>query len=333
MFTLCTVGCGNIAVGEHGPSIKRYCALNKNVVFAACCDLDKEKAAAFAKQFGAARFYTNMDEMLDAEKPDAVSLIAPVQLTADLACRILDKGYPVMTEKPPGLNAAENKQMTETAGDIPTFVAFNRRFMPAVQKAMKIITDMGEAGRITHIHYRMLRINRRDAAFATTAIHGIDLVKYIAGSDYKNLRFTYHNLPALGETVANFHIQGTTENGTVVGLDFLPDAGTITERLEITTHGGVIYVNLPIWAESPDGLGSVVCYQNGKITAELTGEAPEDGCGERFVLSGFYHENAAFFDALQKKDAAVLQKNNIASGLQSVEVAACLTERKLTYHK
>ena len=37
---------------------------------------------------------------------------------------------------------------------------------------------------LRHVHYEMTRVDRRDPDFSTTAIHGIDAVRFLAGSDY-----------------------------------------------------------------------------------------------------------------------------------------------------
>lgn len=330
MFKICIVGCGDIAVKQHGPAIKKYTGERHDAEFTACCDTDETRARAFAEMFGLQRSYKNADEMLDAEQPQAVSLCVPVTLTADLACRILAKGYPLITEKPPGINAGENRRMAAAAGFIPNAAAFNRRYMPVVQKAMELINGWGGAGCVTDICYRMQRVNRTDANFATTAIHGIDLVKFIAASPYRELTIQYRTLPERGASVTNFHLSGKTENGIAAGLDFLPMSGINTERLDVNTTRGLLSLRLPIWAGCHDGAGKLTHYENNKETYVWRGDknAPD------FVSGGFYNENALFFDAVRdggNEKAEILQSGGIASGLQAVEIADCLFKRKEGY--
>jgi predicted dehydrogenase len=307
-----------MAWSQHGPAIKKYESLNPGVRFAACCDIDGEKAKKFREAFGLAHGYTDIETMLDAEKPQAVSLISPVEHTADLSCLILGKGYPLIVEKPPGLDAAETRRMMEAAKGIPNQVSFNRRYMPYVQKAMEIIGDSS----IYDIRYRMARVRRLDDDFATTAIHGIDLVKYMAGGEYSQLRFTYREFPHLGPTVANFHLSGRMGNGTVVHLDFLPISGTDTERVEINTEKGMFWLKLPLWAGCYDKQGSLEHLDKGKSACIFTTD------DEGFVSGGFYNENAFFFDDVRGGKAP---KGDIASGLQPVEIADCLRKREAGY--
>ena len=329
-FKICIVGCGGITINQHGPSIKHYVEINHGVEFAGCCDIDEAKAKAFKEKFNVTNYYTDMDAMLDAIKPQAVCLTAPVALTDQLSRSIMSKGYPLILEKPPGLNREENIRMTECAkaNNIPNLVAFNRRYMPLVTSTMEMIDSWGGPSCIMDIQYRMMRINRRDRDFSTTAIHGIDLVKHIAGAPYRYVNMKYNQLPQYGETVANFHLYGETENGIIAHLDFLPMSGSFTERLEINTHKGHISLYLPMgpMGHGPDQKGRLTHYSGNEVLV-LNGEDVA-GTDATYVLSGFYHENAIFFDHVR---AGRKPAGDIASGLQSVEVADCVSKRLSEY--
>jgi len=193
-FKICTIGCGSMASHVHGPSYRAYAALHDDTVLAACCDLDEGKAERFREAFGFRKRYRDIDTMLDAEKPDAVCLVAPERLTARLSMQVMDKGYPLLMEKPPGLDVAETTAMIETAErvGVATQVAFNRRYMPLVRQLKRQLEKRFLPSDIQHIRYDFYRIGRLDDDFAATAIHGVDAVKFIAGSDYANVRFHYH---------------------------------------------------------------------------------------------------------------------------------------------
>ena len=64
------IGTGNIS-NAH---MEGYNALLDSVELAACCDLEREKAEAYAKRYGFAKVYTDYNEMLANEKLDAVSV-------------------------------------------------------------------------------------------------------------------------------------------------------------------------------------------------------------------------------------------------------------------
>ena len=89
-FKICTVGCGAMANGGHGPSFQKYAREREDVILAGCCDLDPVKAESYRAKFGFEKAYTDMETMLKAEKPDAVSLVAPAVLTERLSIQIME---------------------------------------------------------------------------------------------------------------------------------------------------------------------------------------------------------------------------------------------------
>ena len=114
---ICTIGCGHMAVNGHGPAHRRYSELHPELELAACCDTDESRAVWFKKEFGYREHYTDMDKMLDIEKPDAVCLFVPVNLTCPLAVGIMGKGYPLLLEKPPGMDRRETTGMIRAAAE------------------------------------------------------------------------------------------------------------------------------------------------------------------------------------------------------------------------
>jgi len=329
MLKLCMVGCGYLSVDQHGPSVVRYIKQHGGFEFSACCDINEEVARDFKDKFGVPRFYTDLIEMLDVEKPNAVSLICPVEKTADLSCMIMERGYPILLEKPPGLNEGETRRMIDVAekNNVPNQVAFNRRYIPAVRKLMEILDSLDVKDEIMDIHYRMIRVNRRDRDFATTAIHGIDLVRFIAGSGYKTADFRYNELPQYGERVANIHINGEMINGTLIHMDFLPMSGAVTERLEVNTHKGLFRLELPSWAYGEDKLGRITLIQDRETVLSVTCEELA-GSGDEYMINGMYYENESFLNDIREGKKPT---GDIASGLQSVEIADCINARKVKY--
>ena len=325
-FKICIVGCGGMSSGGHGPAVKHYEKLHPGTKLVACCDIVEERAREYAQRVGIPNYYTDMDVMFEAEKPDAVCLIVPVPLTAELACKILAKGYPLIVEKPPGANPDETRKMIEAAKGIPNVVSFNRRYMPLVKKAVAMINEWGGPDCIIDINYRMVRYNRRDPDFSSTAIHGIDLVRHICGCDYKTIDFRYKKLPQYGETVANIFLNGEMDNGIFVNLEFLPVSGVVTERLEINTHHGVISLYLPPFDTTYDAPGKLLHFSENKLTQEICGDKNDPS----FLFGGFYDENADFFNDVRQGKMPV---GDIATGLQPVEVAECIKNRQAKYIK
>ncbi len=124
---LAQIGCGEHARVAHGPSQRRCAAERPELVLAACCDVDAERAEAFRRDFGYDRAYADPAAMLEAERPDAVVLVVPVEKTVALGSLVLERGIPLLLEKPPGRTAAEVDRLSAAAqagGGVPHQVAF-----------------------------------------------------------------------------------------------------------------------------------------------------------------------------------------------------------------
>lgn len=322
-FKICTVGCGGMANGGHGPAFRKYAQEREDTVLAGCCDLDAGKAELYREKFGFRKAYTDMAEMLKTEKPDAVSLVVPVPLTERLSIQVMEMGIPVILEKPPGMNREQTLRMMEVAERTKVFhqVSFNRRFMPIVRRFQQLQKDI--PGQLWQ--YDFYRVNRTDPDFSTTAIHGIDTMKFLAGSDYASVHFRYWPNPANPELVPAITLECTFKDGQAGHITFAPATGFCAERCTMHGTNEMISLTMPFQGES----GSVDA--NGLITIARNGEVIHQEPGmqaELFVESGFYRENAHFFDCVR---TGVRPVDDIASGLQTVEIADCIRKRKESY--
>ena len=327
-FKICVIGCGGIAFQMHGHAYKKYAALHDDTILSACCDTDQKKASDFREQFGFRKSYTDFREMLKNEKPDAVCLNAPVPLTAVLSCEILRLGFPLILEKPPGRNREETLAITAAAGKIIHQVAFNRRFIPVLDYMVKELRSQYKPEEIQSIGCEFFRVNRKDPDYSTTAIHGIDTVRYVAGADYREIDFFYREMPEAGNGCADFFLQGEFCSGAFAQLRFCPVTGVRFERITVNTADSTFLALLP-YGDSCDSPGKFLHYKNDKLVREITGE---EICGstEIYMTNGFYMEDAAFFDAVK---AGRQPESNLQSGLQSVEIADCIRRREKKYFR
>ena len=131
-FKICVIGCGVLANSHHGPAYVKYAHNHANTELTACCDLIAQKAEDFSRRFGFQRWYTDPLHMLETESSAAVCLVVPPAMTCELACQVLNMGFPLLVEKPPGLTTGEIDQMIAAAraSGTPNQVAFNRRYTP-----------------------------------------------------------------------------------------------------------------------------------------------------------------------------------------------------------
>jgi predicted dehydrogenase len=321
---LCQIGCGEHARVAHGPSQGRCARERPGLVLAGCCDLDPERAESFRRDFGYARAYADPAAMLDAERPDAAVVVVPVERTVGVGSMVLGRGIPLLLEKPPGETTADVDRLVAAAESegraVKHQVAFNRRFAPMIQEMRRRI---GEAGPLQHVHYEMTRVERRDADFSTTAIHGLDAVRYLAGADYAEARFRYREMPDLGRGVANILVDAVLTSGATAHLAFCPVAGVLVERATAHADGHTLFLHVPMWS-GVDSPGRLQHFAGGTLAADLRGDAVGDGTA-LFELGGFYRETAAFLDAVE---AGRPPSPSLRESRQSVAIAECVRVRE-----
>jgi myo-inositol 2-dehydrogenase/D-chiro-inositol 1-dehydrogenase len=321
---VCLIGCGEHATSSHGPSLGLHRASRPDLDLAGCCDPAPARAEAFAARFGFVRAYRDAAAMLEAERPDAVLLVVPDTRTADLASLVLSRGIPLLLEKPPGRTVRDVDRMLAAAvrpdgSLVPHQVAFNRRHAPLVRALRERIEAVGGPGAIQHLRYEMVRVDRRDPDFSTTAIHGIDAARFLSGADYARARVSYQPLPDFGEGVANVFVEATMRTGATAHLSFCPVAGAVVERACVHLHDHTLFLEVPMWAGF-DAPGRLRHLERGRLVEEVRGEPKE-----AFVQGGFAAEVAAFLDGVR---AGRPLSPDLGASRQSLELAEVLRARR-----
>ena len=179
---------GVVGVGFWGSNHVRVLRELESVEMKAVCDIDLEKAKNVAKKFGVPKYYQNLDDMLNREELDAVTVCTPSISHAEIAVRILESGLNVFVEKPLASNPDECLRIIDAAKSNNRFVmtGFIERFNPAVSKAIELL-KAGEIGEVIMSHARRIgwwpqRIGDVGVV-KDTAIHDIDLTRYIFGQE------------------------------------------------------------------------------------------------------------------------------------------------------
>ena len=327
----CMIGCGEHAVSSHGPAQSKYSATVRGLDLAACCDVDVTRAEQYRVRFGFARAYADVQAMLAAERPDAVAMVVPVSLTCSLGSRILEQGVPLLLEKPPGETVADVDRLAAAARaggrhgrDVPHQVAFNRRHVPLVAALRARLAALDAP--LQHIRYEMVRVNRRDADFSTTAIHAIDAVRFLMASDFADVRFRYREWPEFGPGVANIFMDAVMVSGATAHLAFCPVAGVVVERAEVHARDHTFFLEIPMW-NGHDTPGRLAHLERGAVVEDLRG--PREGdLAAPFALGGFYDQYKAFFSALAEGRPPT---PGLAAARQSVAIAEAMRARRSKY--
>jgi predicted dehydrogenase len=133
------VGTGNIA-GYHIESIR---ALGDQVECVAGVDVDERRLSDFCSRHGIERRYTDLDEMLETERPDLVHVCTPPGLHQQQALACLSAGASVLLEKPPTLSLHELDDIAAAEQEGGPWVAtvFQHRFGSGAQRLRAMMAD------------------------------------------------------------------------------------------------------------------------------------------------------------------------------------------------
>jgi len=198
--------------------------------------------------------------------------------------------------------------------------------MPLAKKLKDILARSFTPEGIHNIRYDLFRENRQDTDFSTTAIHGIDAVRFFAGSNYEYIRFYYKEMPGIGSGICNIYMNREFESCTTAQLAFCPVSGTLIERMALSAYNQTFFLNLPLRG-SIDVAGRLLHISGGETLLDITNKDISDG-DELFETNGFYTENQTFFDDIR---AGKKPEGDISSGLQAVEIAECIRKRQDEY--
>jgi myo-inositol 2-dehydrogenase/D-chiro-inositol 1-dehydrogenase len=146
---------------------------------------DPARTAARAGAYGV-RPYLSIDEMLDRERPDLVSLCLPNEGHFEPTLRVIRAGFPLLVEKPLVFTLDEAAALLAEARARDLFFAinFNHRYARPVRLAQAAVArgDLGrlvfatwrfggEPGTSTHPHANLIE----------TQCHGLDMLEHLCG--------------------------------------------------------------------------------------------------------------------------------------------------------
>jgi len=299
MLKIVQLGVGQHSKRFHLPALARYVEKNPGEIeLVGLCDLRREVAMEMAAQFGFARVYTDVNEMLATERPDGFIAITPWEITADIASRSIAAGIPVLMEKPMGQTLEQAQQVVALAKKhhARVMVSMNRRFSPSICSLLEHKPDRPS----NYLRASILRHARDESFFWTTAIHPIDAMRHIAG-DVRE-----HSVEVrVVNGVCWFYVHMVFASGAKGLLEVLPTVGMDEETYELF---GPNYRVKAIWG------GAVQCWEDRKLVFSDHPGAGEPEC----VTNGAYGETVEFIAALKEKRAF---RSSLTDTMPSMELA------------
>jgi len=150
---------------------------------AAVCDVDDTTAKSVAKSFKC-KAYTDYKELIESEKPDAVTIAVPTVHHFDVADYCLSNKIPILIEKPITPTAKEAWKLINKAKNSGIFlmVGHIERFNPAV-RILKNLIDAGKLGQVISLLALRVGLQPPKQSHADVvldlAIHDIDVFSYL----------------------------------------------------------------------------------------------------------------------------------------------------------
>lgn len=108
------IGCGNMG-GGHLNNYYRFNKENDLLNLVCVCDIREERLRIVNQEEHEIRLYRDLDEMLEKEKLDMVTIALPTYLHHDAAIKCLEHGIHVLCEKPMALTAKDCDEMIAAA--------------------------------------------------------------------------------------------------------------------------------------------------------------------------------------------------------------------------
>lgn len=144
---------GIIGLGKIANKFTSDLLLLDTIELEAVASRDLAKAEAFAKTYGAKKFYSSYEALLLDKFVDIVYIATPNNSHAQLTILALEHKKAVLCEKPFAINQQQVFKMIKTSQKENVFLmeALWTRFLPAIKK-IKNIVETGEIGEIKYLN-------------------------------------------------------------------------------------------------------------------------------------------------------------------------------------
>ena len=173
-----------VGVGHLGSIHARIYAENRQAELVAVADHDEERARSLAAELGceACRDATELPDSVEA-----VSVVVPTSLHAQVAVPLLERGVPCLVEKPlaADLDGADEILRAAERGGAVLQVGHVERFQPGVRKVRELGLEPRfiECHRLSTFSFRSMDVG----VVHDLMIHDLDLVLDLVGSEVESI--------------------------------------------------------------------------------------------------------------------------------------------------
>lgn len=176
-----------IGVGSMGVNHARVNWELPDVDLVAVADFDNEKAQSVAQKYNTQAF-SDYRQMLDQTQPDLVTLAVPTVYHHPIALDIIERGIPLLIEKPIAFSLEEGQEIIDAAKEknVKLMIGHIERFNPAII-AMKELILGDEIGRIFQMDaHRQGPFPARIGDVGVVidlAVHDLDIMRFVSQSE------------------------------------------------------------------------------------------------------------------------------------------------------
>ena len=185
------LGAGSVAQRRVMPALNA----NSQCRIQALMVRDPDRAAPLAGEFGAARHYHRVDDLLADPQIDAVYVSSPVYLHCEHVLAAAAAGKHVLCEKPMAISTDECRRMIDTCAEagVHLEICFVLRGWPIYQRIKRQIEE-GQLGQLVELRGHLAKWTPRQegewrldpekgggGALMDVGAHYLDLFRYLAG--------------------------------------------------------------------------------------------------------------------------------------------------------
>lgn len=247
------IGCGNYASRVLIPTFNKSGAKLDTLVTSGGIS-----AVHHGKKQGFVNASTDISEMLQDDKINAVVIATQHNLHAEQVVESLNAKKHVFVEKPLALTLEELDNISEAykaqQGKCHLMVGYNRRFAPQIRKMKSILDNIKEpksfimtmnAGHIPSEHWTQDR-NIGGGRIIGEACHYIDLARFLMGTEIVGFQATcMGQSPGIEITEDKSSITLRFKNGSFGTIHYLANGGKAfpKERIEVFANDSVIQLD------------------------------------------------------------------------------------------
>jgi UDP-N-acetylglucosamine 3-dehydrogenase len=147
----------------------------------AVCDKDEKKLEAISTQYDTVNTYTDINDLIQNEDIDAVSIVTPPKFIPTIAKKLADAGLDILMEKPMALKL-EDLTLFKTYDNLRIMPGFIELFNPVFDKLLEYVPQIGEI--ISIVSKRVGLYPKRDwdmGVILDLSIHDIYLQEKLMG--------------------------------------------------------------------------------------------------------------------------------------------------------